>query len=46
MKIQISLDSSFSDSRLSSSGPEVQQDLKRQMNLALRIVFKVFHRLS
>lgn len=45
-KIQIDLDQSFNDSKLSSSGVEVQTALKKAINASLKIVFKLFFRMS
>jgi hypothetical protein len=45
-KIQIDLDQSLNDSKLSTSGPETQRSLKKQVNKALRSTFKIFYRLS
>lgn len=45
-KIQIDLDQSLNDSKLSTSGPETQRSLKKEVNKALRSTFKIFYRLS
>ena len=46
-KMQIDLDQSFGldTSKLSSSGEDIQQQLKRQVNRQLRSVFTIFFRL-
>ena len=45
-KINIDLDQSLNESRLSSSGDDLQVKLKREVNRNLKIVFKIFFRLS
>lgn len=45
-KISIDLDSSLNDSKLISSGQEVQSNLKHTVNRSLKIVFKLFMRMS
>jgi len=45
-KINIDLDSSLNESRLSSSGEEFSAKLKREVNRNLKVVFKIFFRLS
>lgn len=46
VKLQIDLDQSFNDSRLISSGEDVQKTLRRTVNRAMKIVFKLFQRMS
>ena len=45
-KVSIDLDQRFRESKLSSSGFEVQMELKSQTNSVLCVVLKLFHRLS
>lgn len=45
-KIQIDLDHSFNDSRVSTSDTDTQQLLRNQANRALKVVFKIIFRLS
>lgn len=45
-KIQIDLDQSFNDSRLSTSGVDMQRALKNAIGNSLKIVFKIFYRMA
>ena len=45
-KINIDLDQSLNDSKISQSGDQIQNALKKQVNKSLKVVFQIFYRLS